>query len=288
MELRQLKNFYEIARQKSITRAASTLNISQPALSISMKNLENELGVKLLARDGHQIKITEAGTSIIPNIEKMLSLEDDILSSCNGEKNKKAELRIDTSIAQPLLIEVLSHFTHDYPNVRIKLITDEEKEGKPDIALSSYINEGNIQTGKDSAITLKEELVVAVPRILMPVYKGPITMDYLLENQLIGLNDSNPLCQVENYYIDKYNLNIKHTIICDNPSIMTKLLINGTGIAFVPSKSWLLQNNPSLNLIPLEYSNWSYYITIRATDYRNNNEIKQIFMEYVREYLGIM
>ena len=58
MELLQLQYFSEVVRQKSVTKAAQLLHISQPALSQTIRRLENELGVKLFEKSGKGIQLT--------------------------------------------------------------------------------------------------------------------------------------------------------------------------------------------------------------------------------------
>src|SRR5687768_7963377 len=61
MELRQLKFFVQAAEQGSLTRAAADLAVAQPVLSRQIRELENELGVQLLSRNGRGVTLTEAG-----------------------------------------------------------------------------------------------------------------------------------------------------------------------------------------------------------------------------------
>lgn len=64
------KVFLYVAKYKSLTKAASELNVSQPAVSQSMKQLEANMGVKLTKRTGHGIKLTEEGEILYPYVKK--------------------------------------------------------------------------------------------------------------------------------------------------------------------------------------------------------------------------
>ena len=61
MELRLLKYFLAVAREENITKAAEFLHISQPSLSVQLKELENEVGKKLIIRGKRKISLTEDG-----------------------------------------------------------------------------------------------------------------------------------------------------------------------------------------------------------------------------------
>lgn len=286
MELRQLKNFYETAKLGNMTKASKVINISQPALSISISKLEDELGIKLFDRDYHTIRLSKAGRALLAPVEKMLSCEDEILSACRELKTGVHELKIKMDAAQPFVIDVISRFHHEHPDVRIQMVHDENIDGMAGIIISAFAERPKTTDCSHSPIIFEENLLVAVPRILNPVCESPITLDYLLENELIGLSKKYSLGIIEEYYCKLYNLNLNHSITCDNPSVMRNLLINGTGLAFVPSKTWMLQSNPALNLIPFEIPNWMRYILIQPTGYSSSKDISDSFMKYLSDGLS--
>lgn len=77
MELRVLEYFLAVAREQNITAAAEFLNISQPALSTQLKNLEDELGKKLLirgAKGSRKVLLTEEGMILRKRAEEIISL----------------------------------------------------------------------------------------------------------------------------------------------------------------------------------------------------------------------
>ena len=68
MELTQLKYFQAAAQEGNFTRAAKKANISQPALSKAILNLEDELGVKLFLRDGNRISLSHFGRILLEEV----------------------------------------------------------------------------------------------------------------------------------------------------------------------------------------------------------------------------
>lgn len=70
MDIRQLKYFLEVAKQKSITKAADVLHISQPALSKMIKGLEEELGMTLIVRTNKTSSVTDTGMIVMEYAKK--------------------------------------------------------------------------------------------------------------------------------------------------------------------------------------------------------------------------
>mgnify|MGYP004571839493 CR=1 FL=1 len=74
MDIRLLKYFLAVTREENITRAAEKLYISQPSLSKQLKELEKELGKKLLVRGKRKITLTEEGVILRKRAEEIVSL----------------------------------------------------------------------------------------------------------------------------------------------------------------------------------------------------------------------
>lgn len=72
MELRQLRYFCQVAERRSFTAAARALNVSQPTLGVQIKNLEEELGLRLFRRHSRGVELTEAGSIYFSHIQDVL------------------------------------------------------------------------------------------------------------------------------------------------------------------------------------------------------------------------
>ena len=73
MELDQLRGLLEIARERSFTRAAEKLFLTQPAVSLQIKALEEEVGLRLFERHGKRVTITNAGRILCTRAEQILA-----------------------------------------------------------------------------------------------------------------------------------------------------------------------------------------------------------------------
>ena len=110
MDFRQLKSFSEVVRQGSFTRAAETLFISQPTISLHIRELEKELGVSLIRRSTRSIELTDKGREIFEYAEGILTLRDRIGNACLPGSQKLIRIGASTIPSSCLLPDVIADF----------------------------------------------------------------------------------------------------------------------------------------------------------------------------------
>src|ERR671914_2593928 len=79
MDTRQLAAFCEVVERKSFSQAAERLGVTQPAVSLQIRSLEERLGRKLLDRSGRRVEPTEAGMQLYRGAQRLLALEEQLL-----------------------------------------------------------------------------------------------------------------------------------------------------------------------------------------------------------------
>ena len=130
MNLHSLRLFLAAARTGSVTRAAEALCISQPAVSASIKRLEQELGVALLAPNGRGILLTEVGHSLAAQADRLFRLEAEIERSVAAYKDGAlGRLRIAATYlpANYLLPRMLARYKREFEQVEVELISTNSK-----------------------------------------------------------------------------------------------------------------------------------------------------------------
>lgn len=122
MELLQLQYFSEVARQKSITKAAQLLHISQPSLSQTIRRLENELGVKLFERSGKGIQLTAKGLRFYTQISLALN---GIRSAAEDIQSTRLQGNITIGSYLPLLplLPYIQQFARENPDVTFTFLS---------------------------------------------------------------------------------------------------------------------------------------------------------------------
>src|ERR671933_1965943 len=96
MDTRQLAAFCAVVEKKSFSQAADKLGVTQPAVSLQVRALEDRLGQTLLDRSGRRVEPTEAGRRLYRSAQRMLALEDQLLEEVAGAET--GELRGTLSI----------------------------------------------------------------------------------------------------------------------------------------------------------------------------------------------
>ncbi|MFI9778774.1 LysR family transcriptional regulator [Streptomyces sp. NPDC051956] len=123
MDIRQLRTFHRVAELGSFTRAAAELNYAQSSVTAQIKSLEVSLGSDLFERVGGKVKLTPAGTRLLPYAGQMLSLADEARGATSPDAQPEGVLTIGTmeSITSYRMPAVLEYFHHRYPRLQIAL-----------------------------------------------------------------------------------------------------------------------------------------------------------------------
>ena len=151
MELRQLRYFIAIAEEKGFHKAARHLHVAQPALSSCVKQLEEEIGHRLLERSKHRVSLTAAGAELLEEARRLVSAErtakEAVRAAASG-RGGVLNLGIIQTAMVPPVARLLRIFHQTHPNVSLRLqhghldalITDLQENtlhgviGRPDAA----------------------------------------------------------------------------------------------------------------------------------------------------------
>jgi DNA-binding transcriptional LysR family regulator len=118
--------FRAVAEQLSFRKAAEELYLTQPAMSLQIKALEEDLGVQLFDRTGAHIKLTAAGKVLLDYCEQVKTLlvqAEHEIATLSGEHAGQLALGASTTIAQYILPRLLGEFRREYPRVHPTLIS---------------------------------------------------------------------------------------------------------------------------------------------------------------------
>jgi DNA-binding transcriptional LysR family regulator len=124
MDIKQLKYFVSIVDQKSFSKAAKDLNVSQPALSLSIRNLEREMGSQLLVRTRTEVSLTGIGEQFLPHARVVLrevEKAEEVFVSAQSEKRHTVKVGLSSLFSDFLAKDVFVGYYKDHPDVRVEI-----------------------------------------------------------------------------------------------------------------------------------------------------------------------
>ena len=162
---------YEVYKEKSFTRAASNLYISQPSLSSTIKRIEAKIGMPIFDRSITPVGLTECGIKYIQAIESIMSIEQDFHNYLDDARNlQTGTLAIGGSnlFASYVIPPLISSLHHYYPGINVNIIEDNTSNLESQLLSGSldFIvdNTTLCETQFDSFLYKEEHLMIAVPR----------------------------------------------------------------------------------------------------------------------------
>ena len=235
-----LKVFVTVIEQKNFSRAGDILNLSQPGVSLHIRNLENELGTKLIYRSPKQVQITEPGKILYRHAKQMLNHYETAKREINEFNNVvSGTMKIGASftIGEYYLPKVLAEFAARYPMVDIQIIISNSNDviqGIRSNKLDIGLIEGETDY-KDIDVMpfMNDEMIVVVPPD-HPLSQMDLIEGNMLQNQTWVLREQGSGTRT---YSDKLlsslELNIKKTFIFTSIQGVKEAVMAGLGIALL-------------------------------------------------------
>ena len=157
LDLTALRSFVAVADTGGVTKAAAVLNLTQSAVSMQLKRLEENLDQALLDRSGRGIALTTAGEQLLSYGRKLLTLNDEVYSRMTDSAYEGAlTLGVPHDIVHPAIPQVLQMFAAEHPRMRVQLISSYTtrlfemlNEGKCDLILTT---EPDVRAGGETLI----------------------------------------------------------------------------------------------------------------------------------------
>jgi DNA-binding transcriptional LysR family regulator len=202
MDTRQLQAFCAVVEKKSFSQAAEQLGVTQPAVSLQVRALEQRLGQSLLDRSGRRVEPTEAGRRLYRSAQRMLALEEQLLdevSADDGRLTGTLAIGASTGPGAHLVPLLLCEFQREHPDLHVALsIWDTQ-------TVIDRVVDRQLELGVVGALRrhrslefeplVRDEIVLAVP----PGHDaagGTISLDQLKEETLIVMQEGAGVRQV--------------------------------------------------------------------------------------------
>ncbi len=186
---KRLLAFHTVARHLSFTRAADSLQMTQPAVTFQIKQLEDQLNVRLFDRSHNRISLTEAGRRAFDYAERIFGLYGEMehaIREVTGEVNGVFRIAVGHTMAQYILTPILSNFSKKFPVVQLHLDVCSVEQAIS-LVENSFADLGVVETAVNSKKIMSEVHSQAPWRFVVaphhPLAKMPHITAQTLEQQ---------------------------------------------------------------------------------------------------------
>ena len=235
-DLNDLATFATVAEERSFTRAAARLGMSQSAISHSMRGLEKRLGLQLLARTTRSVSPTAAGTALLRNLNPALERIGLSLAEVRKQKESPAgriRLIIPRTATYMVLLPKLAHFARTYPEITLEVTSSNDpidlvaQQYDAGVQIGEYIQRDMIAVRASKDMRLA---VVGSPEYFKS-HKLPRTPRDLKDHACIGFRFSSGIYRWEFEKGRKtLTVNPQGPATFDDPDLVIQAILNGVGI----------------------------------------------------------
>ena len=262
MENFRLKVFRAVAKHLNFRRAAEELCLTQPAVTLQIKALEQDLGIPLFDRSGAHIMLTPAGDVLLKYAVKMEKLEAATQAALAPfSEGQRGELRIGASltIAQYILPHLLGGFQQQHPQVRPVVTTCNTEQVLEALVAHrvavGFIEGPALRRDVRTEVFLEDEIVLIVPPAHEWTERGFIDPKELMQERLLMRERGSGTRRVVEMALQKCGLKVKHLHLgmeFDSTEGITTAVEAGLGIGF--ASLWAIGKElqvGSLRVVPI-------------------------------------
>jgi DNA-binding transcriptional LysR family regulator len=289
VEVRQLEHFVAVADELSFTRAARRLSYVQSALSVSIRALERDLGVRLFDRTTHGVALTDAGEALLPSARHTLaSVEQtrDLAAALKGVLRGTLRIGIMQSFGYLDVPALLGRFHRKHPHVEIEMrpsaggsqaLVQELKRGGTDIAFVSLMED---PVGVSATQLAVEELHLVGTPELLPRRRGRVELNGLSDVTFVDFPTGWGVRTAVDQAFAAAGVTRRVPIEVADVGTLLQLVRAGLGVALLPRS--LLGNDDALQVRRLA-SPMTWRVVMALPDGRPIRAAANAFAELVTE-----
>ena len=238
MDLLQLKYVVAIAESDSVTQAAERLHISQSALSLSYKRLQEELGVQLFQRQGRRLVLTDAGTFFCRTASMILGHIDKLTYDMSTIRGATASTITYTSEAGDFTNESRILYSKFFPEREVVELRETTRETLESLrrgrAAFAITYEDNTDDFLSSELLLEEPMYAFVNASSQLAGYEELSMEQLRSLTLISQRQDYTVAQIMRRFYTHSSTMPGRVYYVGDPESMTMQVYNDVGITFIP------------------------------------------------------
>ncbi len=240
MEVRDLQVFISVAKHLNYTRAGEEVHLSQPSVSVRIKQLESELGVKLFEQLGKKVALTEAGQLLVPYANRVIRAVEDARHAIEELQGlDRGSLRIGASTTPGMYISprTIARFKELHPRIAVHLGIRDTREIEDGVIRNEYdfgFVGGHLARDEvDVRRWLTDELVLIVPTTHRLASKKIVKRDDLAKERFIGRESGSATRATVADRLKEWEIQLETVMEMENPESVKKAVQSGLGIAFI-------------------------------------------------------
>jgi DNA-binding transcriptional LysR family regulator len=240
MELYSLQVFLTVVTEHSFSRAAEKLLRTQPAISLSLQRLEQELGEKLIDRSGKDLILTDAGRTVLEYSRRFQSLQLELDNSLAELRDKSAG-RLIIGANESTILYLLRHieqYREMYPKIKVQVrrsfsskIPNELLDGNLELGVISY-------DPADERLKSKVVYTDALAFVVSPkhrlAHKKTVSITELASEVFIAHNVLSPYREIVLHEFQTHKVPLRMDVEMPTVETIRKLVISNIGVAFLP------------------------------------------------------
>lgn len=293
MDIRHLKYFLMVARQKSFTRASEKLHVSQSAISKMIKDLEGEIGTILIDRSSRLICLTDTGAAFLEHAQRVVSLFDKLIPEV--ERSVKLErgkivIGLPPITGSTRFAQLLGNFKKKYPDIEIELfefgtkaIERKVEDGSIDVGIICSLHNSSVH----NAITLADDKIQVIASPDNPLSASTnITLDVLQNEKFVMYHPDFSLHQ--KIVRECIAVGFQPEVIFETSQreLMTQIVASNIGIALLPSKTCDELDSRLITTIALSSPVLKHHMSIIWKKKRHLSRAAHLWLTFAKEYLG--
>ncbi len=236
--------FYTVAKCGSLTRAAEELYISQPAVSQSIKQLENQLGVVLFNRTHRGMELSaQGGKLIFKEVESALKLlceAENRIGEMKASATGSIRIGASDTIFKYFLADKIVDYHERFPTVKIELLADFTpsmiellKANRCDVAFVNLPIEVDPELRLDESSARLNDIFIVGERYA-ELAKNTLSLEQIKEYPLIFMNENTVARRALNNFFGSVGLELNPSIEVGSWDLMKRLVVRGMGIGVIP------------------------------------------------------
>lgn len=282
MELNKLYYFYIVAKHEHVTKAAEELHVSQPALTKTVKLLEEDLGVALFRKAKRNIRLTEYGKFLKGRLDSVFQVLDEIPMELNKIKGLyENTVRLNVLAASGIVTEAIVEFKKKNEKAVFQVIQNEEADC--DITVTTNPESVMRLSEFEKTSTIAEEIYLAVPKSRK--CDDSVDLKDFSEAGFVNLAGSRLFRSICDEFCKKAGFKPKIIFESDSIVAVKNIIGAGAGIGFWPEFSWG-DSSEDIRLLKIKNIDFRREIMIGFHKNERRSRICEEFYTYLTEFMN--